>query len=555
VLDLAIATIGGDLILLKAQGVEGNWLLVELPYFAPGAKLQAILPNGRTLVREIHAGSSYLASEEMRFHLGLGNADRVAQLTITLPGGQDLTFTDVAANQILQIPANRMARPATIPMPSAQAAASAGMGTGTGAGMGISLAPPNREVNGQGSAVFEYGPSLAQDWLQLLQERVQADRLSPPIASRLFAYSSVTLYESLLPGMAGYRSLQGQLNQMPLLPEPNGGPYNWPAVANAAVAMVADGLLDGEASRQAVARMRDEKLAALQAAGIAEPVIERSRLHGQRLGQTILAWAWTDGYLLSRDRAYNLPQGEGIWVHTGSANHGLPLEPYWGEQRPFALNSADACAPPPPLPFSTGAGSPFYEQAYAVYDTYRTLDDEQRAIAQFWADNPGESATPPGHWLSITNQVISQQGLNLAQAAEIHALVSITLADSFISCWQEKYASLVVRPVTYIQNHIDPHWQPIVITPPFPEYTSGHSVASAAAAHVLTHLLGDVAFIDQSHEVRGLPARSFASFWDAAEEAATSRLYGGIHYPMAIENGLTQGACVGERVLERIQTR
>lgn len=549
VLDLAIATIGGDLVLLKAEGVEGNWLLVDLPHFAPGAKLEATLPNGRVLVRELHTGSSYLASEEPRFHLGLGNADRVARLTITLPRGQSLTFTDVAANQILRVPANQMAQPATVPLPGAPAAAPAG-GMGSGPAMSAPVG-----LNGQGAAVFEYGPSLAQDWSKLLQARVQADRLSPPIASRIYAYSSIALYEGLLPGMAGYRSLQGQLNQMPRLPEPNGGPYNWPAVASAAVATVADGLFESDASRQAVAQMREERMAALYAAGIAESVLERSRLHGQRLGQSILAWAWTDGYLLSRDRAYTLPQGEAFWVATGSANQGQPLEPYWGEQRPFAMSAADACAPPPPLPFSTQSNSAFYAQAYAVYDTYRTLDDEQRAIAQFWADNPGESATPPGHWLAIANQAISQQGLNLAQAAELHALLSIALADSFISCWQEKYVSLVVRPVTYIQRYIDPHWQPIVVTPPFPEYTSGHSVASAAAAHVLTHLLGNVAFTDRTHEDRGLPARHFASFQAAAEEAAISRLYGGIHYPMAIEHGLTQGVCVGERVLDRVQTR
>src|SRR5690606_19030531 len=178
------------------------------------------------------------------------------------------------------------------------------------------------------------------------------------------------------------------------------------------------------------------------------------------------------------------------------------------------------------------------------------------AIALFWSDDPGHTPTPSGHWLSILNQVLVHEEATLDVAAEAYAKLGIAMADAFITCWNTKFAYNVVRPISYIQTVIDPGWNTPdltdpVMTPPFPEYTSGHSVQSGAAATVLTGLFGDnYAFIDTTHEARGLSSRSFQSFYAAADEAAISRLYGGIHYRSAIELGLEQGKCVGERVLE-----
>jgi len=184
-----------------------------------------------------------------------------------------------------------------------------------------------------------------------------------------------------------------------------------------------------------------------------------------------------------------------------------------------------------------------------VYNTETHLTPEQRDIALFWADDPGATATPPGHWISILNQVLETQGVVLDRAAEAYAKVGIALADSFIGCWHAKYQYNLIRPVTVIRAKLDPDWLPLVNTPPFPEYPSGHSVQSAAAAEVLTDLFGDrYAFTDQTHADRGYLPRSFESFRAAAEEAAISRLYGGIHYRSAIEQGLAEGRCIGQQV-------
>jgi hypothetical protein len=175
------------------------------------------------------------------------------------------------------------------------------------------------------------------------------------------------------------------------------------------------------------------------------------------------------------------------------------------------------------------------------------LTDEQHAIARFWSDDPGATPTPPGHSISILTQVIRMLDASLGQAADAYARVGVAVADAIIACWRTKYQFNLIRPVTYVRRVIDPAWTPLLITPPFPEYTSGHSVQSGAAARVLTDLFGPVSFTDHTHDARGQPARSFSSFTDAAREAAISRLYGGIHFHAAIERGLEQGDCIGAR--------
>lgn len=128
------------------------------------------------------------------------------------------------------------------------------------------------------------------------------------------------------------------------------------------------------------------------------------------------------------------------------------------------------------------------------------------------------------------------------------------MADAFISCWDEKYRSNLIRPETLINQHIDESWSPLLQTPPFPEYTSGHSVVSGAASEVLTNIFGENFSFDDSTEIPyGLPARSFSSFRNAAKEAAISRVYGGIHYNSAVVEGLTQGKKIGDLVIEKLE--
>ena len=242
------------------------------------------------------------------------------------------------------------------------------------------------------------------------------------------------------------------------------------------------------------------------------------------------------------------PVGPGLWVPTPPAFQPA-LQPWWGANRCFAIDDGTTCAPGDHTAYSRDEQSQFFAEAVEVYDAVNTLDAEREAIARFWADDPGATATPPGHSISIATQVLRAEDASLMTAAETYAKVGIAVSDAFVSCWNTKFGYNLLRPVTYIQRLIDPAWLPLLTTPPFPEYTSGHSVQSGAAFGVLADLFGDhYSFDDHTNDSRGLAPRHFDSFTQAADEAAISRLYGGIHFRPAIELGLQQGRCIADAV-------
>ena len=376
---------------------------------------------------------------------------------------------------------------------------------------------------------------------------------SPPVASRAFGYLYVTAYEATAQGSGDLLSLAGQLNGFTPPPaREDGAYYDEAAVLQAAMAVAVGELFfnTGPTGQRAM-----ENVAARLADGVAEDVapdvLERSRQHGEAVAQHVLAWAATDGGAVVENMGFpmemELAKGPGTWTPTSRiVQQQLPLLPSWGENRPFAMPDGAACPLPAPPTYSEEPGSAFMAEAEEVLEVRRGLTDEQKAIARFWSDDPMLSPTPPGHWISIAVQVLDAEDADVERRAEVLAKLSVAVADAFIGCWHEKFQWNLIRPVTYIHAHLDPAFEPLLITPPFPEYPSGHSTQSGAAAAVLTELFGeDHAFVDATHEDDGLPARSYLSFWAAAEEAAMSRLYGGIHFRAAIEQGLKQGRCVG----------
>jgi hypothetical protein len=238
-----------------------------------------------------------------------------------------------------------------------------------------------------------------------------------------------------------------------------------------------------------------------------------------------------------------------------------PIEPHWNTISPLVLDSASQFKPLPPVPFSVEKNAPFYSLLKEVYDVVRSNDVEKIAIANFWDCNPyhisqighvefgTKKISPGGHWIGITGIACIKKRKSIQETSLIHALVAITLHDAFIACWDEKYRSHRVRPETAIREFVDKSWKPILQTPPFPEYLSGHSVASSAAAVVLSRIFGDNFTFEDNVELEfGLPVRSFTSFSEAAMEASVSRLYGGIHFRDAIEQGIWQGKQIGQFV-------
>ncbi len=398
----------------------------------------------------------------------------------------------------------------------------------------------------------EYDAEVPTTWFDLALGLVRTTPgFSPPVAARAFGYAGVALYEAVAPGTSKRRSFAGVLNGLTRAPGPSDGAYHWPTVANGALATILRLLFPTTPSGNIAAIDELERRFAGKAqAALPFGIYKRSVARGDEVARHVFDWSTTDGgheAFRNNFPGYTPPSGPGLWVPTPPGL--LPaLQPYWGGNRPFVPGSSEPCAPGPPPYFSESVGSAFYAEARECYGVTSGLSPEQKAIARFWSDDPGQTATPSGHSVSILTQVARELNLTLDRAAEAYAKVGVAVADSFVACWRTKYQYNLLRPVTYIRSVIDPSWTSLLVTPPFPEYTSGHSVQTAAAAHVLTSLFGQLAFMDHTHDAQGLPPRAFSSFAAAAEEAAVSRLYGGIHFRAAIERGLEQGACIGEQV-------
>jgi PAP2 superfamily len=431
-----------------------------------------------------------------------------------------------------------------------------GAAVGIAAG-GVSAVPAmaTRKPRGAGRArgADRVSAEVPTAWFDLSLALVRsASGFSPPVASRALAYAGLTLYEAVVPGMDGYRSLGRVFRGLNGLPHIRDERYDWEATANAALASILESLIPtaGAAERGALAELEADFERRL-ARDLPHRVLVRSRWRGREVAAKILAWSQGDGGhegYLRNFPPYTPPAGPGLWVPTPPA-FSPALQPFWGANRTFALADVRFPAPGDHPPYSEAAGSRFRQEAEGVYQAVNALTPEQEAIARFWSDDPGQTATPPGHSISITTQVLRQEGSSLAAAAEAYARVGMAVSDAFVACWYQKYRYSLVRPVTYVRALIDPAWTPVLITPPFPEYPSGHSVQSGAAFQVLTDLFGKrYRFVDHTHDDRGLPARSFESFLDAAREAAISRLYGGIHFRAAIDNGVFQGRRIGQAV-------
>jgi hypothetical protein len=421
--------------------------------------------------------------------------------------------------------------------------------------MALVVATASLGVMRHATAESGSGPEeVLHSWYRLVLELVRhTPTYSPPVASRSFAYLGVTAFEAVATGTDDLQSLAGQLNGLKPGPQREAGAaYDEAAVVNSALTVAAQSFFNhtGPTGQRALAAMA-KKMKAEVSEGLPQDVAARSEAYGKAVAEHILAWSEEDGGAVVENMGfpleYKLMAGRAHWVPTSTiAQQQFPLLPKWGKNRTFATPDGAACPLPPSPEYSEEKGSGFYKEGFEVYQVVNTLTPEQRAIARFWSDDPMLSPTPPGHWISIAMQVLDQQNSGLDSQVDVLARLGVALADAFIGCWDAKFKYDLVRPVTYIRRLIDEKWEALLITPPFPEYPSGHSTQSGAAAVVLANLFGeDFAFEDRTHEADGLIPRKFASFWEAAEEAGISRLYGGIHYRTAIIEGLEQGKCIG----------
>ncbi len=390
------------------------------------------------------------------------------------------------------------------------------------------------------------------------------DVVNPPAASRFYTYCLLGAHEIVAQQHPEQVvSAQRFVQQWKPITISTSGQYNYQIAALYCILETGRLILP---SGYMLEEEQQKLLASLQKAGYGQAQIDLSVGVAQQVAKQVMQRAASDNYSkLSTRLRYRPVKDDAHWYPTPPA-YIEAIEPNWRTIKPMLIDSCSQFKPVLPVTFSKDSTSRFYKLAQEVYTIGNTLTPDQRFIASYWDCNPFaintsghmsigfKKISPGGHWMNITNLVTDQLKLPFDQAIEVESLVAMTLMDAFISCWDEKYRSNRIRPETYINRYISPRWQPLLQTPPFPEYTSGHSVISTAVAEVLTFLLGDnIGFTDNTEVIFDLPERKFSSFRQAASEAAISRLYGGIHFRDAIEDGQKQGKALGNFVIDRIR--
>jgi hypothetical protein len=390
------------------------------------------------------------------------------------------------------------------------------------------------------------------------------DVTNPPLASRFFAYTCLAGYEVMAQNDKQLKSMHGVLNQYPVISAPKQNQmYNIQLSAVLAMYETATKL---QPSGSLMSKYEDGFLDSCRAIGFSGEVIDSSKSYAKFISKKILAYAKADGYRkISNYPRYKLKTAPGSWDLTPPA-YMVPVEPYFNTVRTLAIDSASQFVPDAPVPFSTDKNSAFYKFLQLSYSkSGEKLTREQRNIANFWDCNPFavqndghmliglKKISPGAHWMGVTAIACSQSNAGFAKTIEVNTVVAVGLMDAFICCWEDKYRTNRIRPETAIRRYIDPHWKPLLQTPPFPEYISGHSVISTTSAVILTHYFGNsFKYTDDVEKQFGVPPRQFNSFTQAANEAAISRFWGGIHFMDAIDNGVLQGNRVGNWVVEKV---
>jgi hypothetical protein len=401
----------------------------------------------------------------------------------------------------------------------------------------------------------QYPATLANDWMQM------QIRLNPAtagynsiVADRSFGYAGIVMYESVMPGIPGARSLLTQIGSTGIPTTMSKNKYHWPAAMNAAMAYISRHFFDGgpKTNLQAIDSLENVYKTRFLADASAENIANAER-YGVEVATAIGNWSKTDGgheaHKRLNDPGYTPPTGDGKWTSTPPAS-APALLPRWGDNRSFVSNIASLTQPAAPLKYSADAGSDFYKMVNELYTISLSLSREDSTIARFWGDQPG-NLNVPAHATNILTQLIQNTGKGLYEAAAAYALHGIACNDASISVMKTKYTHNLLRPISYIRNVMGKAtWNAVLPTPPHPEYSAAHAVISAASAVVLAGIFGsNYAFTDHTYDNTYGP-RSYKNFDEYAAEAGRARLLAGIHYGPSISTGLLQGQKVGKLVMD-----
>ncbi len=416
-------------------------------------------------------------------------------------------------------------------------------------------------------AVFK-DPILYSRTVHQLNTVVMGNNFSPIVASRNYLYANVAAYEVLAAAHPEkFISLAGQLNGLEKIPAPGADKIiNVEFASLLAFCRLGESVTFPEGS---MSEYVDSLKYLAENNGMPSEVFNNSITYADTISAIILRWSKKDNYAQTRSaEKYTVTSEEGRWVPTPPA-YSQAMEPHWNAIRPLVIDSCNALPPPPPHDFNVkDSNSDYYKEVMLVKNAVENLTPEQKHIADFWDDNPfklnvsghamysTKKFSPPGHWMSIVGIAAKKANADFSTTVQAYALTSIALFDAFIQCWDAKFKYNTARPETVINKYFDADWQPHLQTPPFPEYTCGHSTCSSAAAEALTSVFGDnFSYTDTSELEFGIKSRSYKSFRDAAEENNWARFYGGLHFHYSCIVSTEYGRKVGDMVVKRIRMK
>lgn len=418
---------------------------------------------------------------------------------------------------------------------------------------------PNRDVNRK----------INCNWLVKANGDLSAvilhDIFSPPVASRIYVYSNIAAYEAMIPFQHTYKSYSNRISELPVLPQPlNDKKYNYSLCGLRAFYSVSKALIFSEDFME---ESWNELMKTFPKNESTEEEILNSIEYGNEIASAIIRWAKKDHYIETRTYPRFQPAGKNEFWEPTPPDYAEGLEPYWSKIRTLVIDSAAQFAAPNPPSYNVDPNSEFMKMVQLVYDSSKFIasDSQRIAISKYWDDNPFttvheghfsfsiKKVTPAGHWMGIASIALQKTNADIIKAAFTYSLVSISIFDAIISCWNLKYTTNYIRPVTIINRVLDPEWKPIIQTPPFPEYTSGHGVISGAASNTLSKIFGEqFQFTDTLELLNDLDKQEFKSFRIAAHQATLSRYYGGIHYYSTALRSVEQGNAVSDYVLSKL---
>jgi hypothetical protein len=411
-------------------------------------------------------------------------------------------------------------------------------------------------------------PLLFSNTVHELNNVVMGNNFSPIVASRNYTYASVAAYEVIAAGYPDkFQSLAGQVHGLTAIPKPAPGQkVDFEFAAVLAFSKLGEAVTFPEGS---MSYYTDSLKKLVKDHGMPDDIYEGTLAFTDTVSANILRWSKKDNYLQTRTfPKYNVMDVPGRWIPTPPA-YTQAMEPHWNKIRPLVIDSASQFTPPPPPPFNmTDTNSKYYHEVMSIKNAIDNLSDEQKHIADFWDDNPfklnvsghvmfgTKKFSPPGHWMSVVGIAAQKANYDFANTVYAFTITAITQFDAFIHCWDEKFRSNYARPETVINKYVDADWRPYLQTPPFPEYTCGHSTSSSANAEVLTHVFGDnFAYTDTTELEFGIKSRSFKSFRDAAIENNWARFYGGIHFHNSCIVSTEFGRKIGDFIATRLKMR